>query len=601
MRLRAWLYNAFFVTALPALLIFWAGAMEGFVTLAPAPVSLGPPLLLAGGILLAWSMAVFVLETGHIPSNARSPSRRAIGGPYTVVSDPIYVGASLVAFGAAAWSESASGFWVVAPTLALSAASLVFGHEALRRPLLAEEEERSLLSLPEGSDGPPSLRQRFGSTLQIASWVLALELISVASGRAPVVSPILVVALAAPFLPWNDSTWTLRRALIGFHAAMLLAVLILAGPAPLFDSTASSSTLAAGAAIGGLAGARASSTDRRLRLLHVAMLAVAAALIAAIGSPPQLKAALLTTCISAICMPAHRLALLAAETIANSWSAVRIGPLRIINYAAYAFTATALGGLIFFSVVGTNAATAGLVITAFVVVSAGLWGQLVEFSGKLARPFGYYGALIGAFFGVSATAMLLDLSPWLLGAGLALAAPVVQAIGRLRCLVQGCCHGACVKEHTRGITYRRQQSRVLRIAKLGFQPVHPTPLYSIYANLAVLLVLWRLDMAGAMQTHVIAAYLIISGASRFIEEAYRGEPQTPKWQGLKLYQWLALAQGLAGIGLSLIPSSAMPVLTVPSSAHIIIASTMGLIAGGAMGADFPDSRRRFSQLTPRDL
>jgi prolipoprotein diacylglyceryltransferase len=299
-------------------------------------------------------------------------------------------------------------------------------------------------------------------------------------------------------------------------------------------------------------------------------------------------------------MSLHQVALHLAEVIANSWSAVTVGGLRIINYAGSAFAAAATGALIFFSVVGREAALAVLVIAVFVVTTAGLWGQVVEFSGRLARPFGYYGALIGAFLGVGAASILIDISPWLLGAGLALAAPVVQAIGRLRCLVQGCCHGARVCESTRGIVYRRKESRVLRLANLGFEPVHPTPLYSMYSNALILLVLWRLTAAGAMQTHVVAAYLIISGALRFIEEAYRGEPQTPSWQGLKLYQWLAIAQGLAGIALSSITSAAMPMQIPPSTANVLAALLVGLIAGAAMGADFPGSRRRFSQLTPTD-
>lgn len=98
-----------------------------------------------------------------------------------------------------------------------------------------------------------------------------------------------------------------------------------------------------------------------------------------------------------------------------------------------------------------------------------------------------------------------------------------------------------------------------------------------------------------------AAYLFISGALRFIEEAYRGEPQTPKWRGLKLYQWLAILQAVAGCGLSLVPSAPMPDFVAPSVANVLIALTMGLAAGAAMGADFPGSRRRFSQLTPTDL
>jgi hypothetical protein len=33
-------------------------------------------------------------------------------------------------------------------------------------------------------------------------------------------------------------------------------------------------------------------------------------------------------------------------------------------------------------------------------------------------------------------------------------------------------------------------------------------------------------------------YLILSGVLRFMEEAYRGEPQTRRLAGLPIYQWL---------------------------------------------------------------
>lgn len=603
--LRVWAYNAFFVVALPPLLAAWALASARVISLPAPPQQLGPPMLLAGVLLLVWGVASFMTETGVVPSNAAPPTRRATGGPYAVFSDPIYVGAALAAFGAAAWLGSAPGFWLVAPSLTLAAAALVFGREALMRPPLEQEKQRSLCSLPCGTDAAPTLRQRCGGALQIGAWITTIALIQLATGAEPRVPDASIIAasliaLLAPFAPWLRSTWALRRMLIAFHVAMIAGVVLFLGPAaPAQWGRAEWMPLAA--SIGVLAGAPASFGGAWRRLVYLACLAVVVAVALAASIATSLRSAAAVAIIAALCAPLHQVLLIGSEAIANSWSAIRIGPVRIINYAGYAFAAAAIGALIFFAVVGEKAIGAALIIAVCVVVSAGLWGQLVEFSGRLARPFGYYGALIGAFLGVALAAAALSLSPWLLGAGLALGAPVVQATGRLRCLVQGCCHGGRVNAAARGIVYRRPESRVLRIAKLGNQPVHPTPLYSIYANAFALLVLLRIAFAGAPQTAIIAVYLIVSGALRFIEEAYRGEPQTPRWRGLKLYQWLAVGQGLAGVALSLAPSEPMPPLTPPGAAEAAAALLVGVIAGFAMGVDFPRLRSRFSQLTPTDL
>jgi len=600
--LRIWLYNLFFVIALPIGLIAWA--RYAHVSLAPASLTVAVPLLTAGAALLAWAIASFILETGKAPSNADPPDQRVTGGPYAIFSDPIYVGFALAVFGAAAWFGSASGFWLVAPATALAAAALVFGHEALRRPPLKDERQRSLTSLPEGAEESPSLHQRFGAALQILAWFAALELLAIASGGGaelrPTELPWIVLAAAAPFVMRLSTVWDLRRMLIGIHVTLLIGGAAFAGPVHITAGLVPSAFVSA-ATVGAWLAAYALHRAIWRQRLYLFALAGAGVLLTLVPLAEETRVALTVAVLAAAALPTHGIALRTAEAIANSWSAVRLGPVRIINYAGYAFAAAALGALIFFAVVGERGLAAALIIAICVVVSAGVWGQLVEFSGKLARPFGYYGALIGAFLGVGVAAPITGASPWLLGAGLALGAPVVQAIGRLRCLVQGCCHGACVHAHARGIVYRRAESRVLRIAKLGGRPIHPTPLYSIYANALTMLVLWRLLEAGAAQTQLIAVYLILSGLLRFIEEAYRGEPQTPVWKGLRLYQWLAIGQTLAGVGMSLVPSAPMPTLTSPDAWTLAVSVAVGVIAGAAMGVDFPSARRRFSQLTPTDL
>lgn len=588
-----WLYNLFFVLALPLLLAAWASRVDAILDLPQAPPGIGAALTVLGAALMLWAIIVFMGETGVAPSNAASPKRRVIGGPYQVFSDPIYVGAALLAFGASALAHSGGGFWLVAPALSLGATALVFGREALIRPALPSESHRSLLSIPEGSQAPPTLRQRAGALLHIVAFVAVAELSRFSNtanlGPALVLASVggILIALAG-----TRSTWTLRRLLIGWWTAGAVLLASCAGPAPLLAAAWPVWTYGV-MALAALVGALMPASRRSLIVV-----AILAALVSM--APDGLRLPLGLAILAASALSLHNVLLRICQAIANSWAALQIGPFRIINYASYAFAGAAIGAGAFVVVVGDKGLAASIIIAACIVVSAGLWGQLVEFSGKLARPFGYYGALLGAFLGVGVAAAILQISPWLLGAGLVLGAPAAQALGRLRCLVQGCCHGRLVYHPSKGIVYKRPQSRVLRIAKLGNQPVHPTPLYSIYANAFVQILLVRLLLAGAPQTQLIGVYLVVSGSLRFIEEAYRGEPQTPVWRGLKLYQWLALAQAITGVAFTLLRSAPVPALSGLSIAGIGAALLVGSIAGFAMGIDFPGAKRRFSQLTPTD-
>ena len=67
-------------------------------------------------------------------------------------------------------------------------------------------------------------------------------------------------------------------------------------------------------------------------------------------------------------------------------------------------------------------------------------GAILE--GKLQSrvPFGFFGGLIGGTIGVFAAGALGG-DAWRLAGAISVAGPFAQATGRLRCLVQGCCHG----------------------------------------------------------------------------------------------------------------------------------------------------------------
>jgi prolipoprotein diacylglyceryltransferase len=75
---------------------------------------------------------------------------------------------------------------------------------------------------------------------------------------------------------------------------------------------------------------------------------------------------------------------------------------------------------------------------------------------------------------------------------------------------------------------------VCRLSPLGGVPAHPTPLYSILWNVVIALAVGRLWSLRAPLGFIAGVYLLLGGVGRFVEEAYRGEPQTPVHAGLRL-------------------------------------------------------------------
>jgi prolipoprotein diacylglyceryltransferase len=228
-----------------------------------------------------------------------------------------------------------------------------------------------------------------------------------------------------------------------------------------------------------------------------------------------------------------------------------------------------------------------------------MWAQLLEGSSKLLRPFGWYGGILGGIIG-ALTARMAGVPIVPLLAAFAIAAPWIQTLGRLRCLVQGCCHGRPATASA-GICYRHRRSRVTQLAHLAGTPIHPTPLYSIAADVVMGVILVRLRTLGASHTLVVGTFLMLGGIARFVEESYRGEPQTPTIAGLHSYQWLAIVSLVAGIVCTtLTPVPGPAGFMVPDARLVWAALGVAVVGGFAMGVDFPASNRRFSRLAAAD-
>jgi protein-S-isoprenylcysteine O-methyltransferase Ste14 len=635
------LYGAAWALVAPAGLVLWARATAGSVPLPPLHSPAAGMLLVAAGVLLMGSgMHGLAAYGGGLPMNAYPPPRLAQRGIYGWVAHPIYVGFVVAAAGAAIWGGSASGLWLVTPAAGLALAALVLGYERhdLRRRFGTLPRPRIALAAAE--PGPPLLRERLSiHVLVLLPWLLSYQALHLAGVPRDAATSYLPFEAAWPVLEWTQPIYASayamivltpflirsRAALRGFAVSGLVATAVVsliyiavpltAPPRPFEATTLSGQLLALERAMG--------HTVAAFPAFHVIWPLLAAAAwrsrgrgwsMVAHGWALLIAVSCITTGMHSLLDVAAALAIApllrepgriwtalrrAAERLANSWREWRIGPVRIINHGFYAGAGGALGAWIAGVVAGPELLAAVVVISMAGLLAAAVWGQCLEGSSVLLRPIGFYGGIAGGLAGVAALALLgLDWMAALLGFALAL--PWVQAAGRLRCLVQGCCHGGPTAAHV-GIRYAHSRSRVTQIAGLTGPPLHATPLYSLLGNVVTGVLLLRLQMLGAPAGIIVGGYFILNAVVRFVEESYRGEPQTPIVARLRVYQWLAVAGFLIGVAFTLAGPDAIPAAGAMADARVLGGALLvGVIGWFVTGVDFPGSNLPFSRLGPAD-
>lgn len=641
------LYGLLFAVVVPLGLAAWAAALAPIVPLPAVRWPVAGAAVVAGGvILLALGMADLVRHGKGLPMNAFPPPVFVRTGIYRWLRNPIYIGFGLMAAGVALVTGSAAGLWVVTPITVLAMLALVWGYE--RHDLLKRfgpaALEPVLTSLPAA---PPPVRPS-AHRVAVYLWVFAPWLVAYFSVQALGPAPDafrLEFPIEAhwPVLQWTEALYFsaylfvptapllaraaagLRRfAVAGIVGTFVVTVLWLVLPVVAanrpFEPTMVLGRLLAweqGSSRGVAAfpafhvlwpllvadlwadNARASGKPWWAFAGWAIAIAIAlSTLTTGMHTVPDVIAAV------ALYWPLRRpeatwaVVRAATERFANSWHEWRIGPVRIINYGLYAGAATGVGLLIAGMAIGDRAGAVTWV-GFWVLLGAGLWAQWLEGSSKLLRPFGWYGGVLGGVFG-ALTAGLAGVPIVPLLAAFACAAPFIQIFGRLRCLVNGCCHGGPAPAAI-GIRYVHRRSRVTALAHLAGIPIHPTPLYSILANIVIGLLLLRLRALGAADVLILGLYLILSGIARFVEESYRAEPQTKVIAGLHNYQWMAIGQVVAGILCTLLPAvPRVPGFATPTPLLLAGALIMAVLTGFAMGVDFPGSNRRYSRLAEAD-
>ena len=631
------LYAILFCAALPAGLVAWAAASGPSVGL-PAVDSpaIGAALAACGALVMLSGMAALVVYGKGLPMNAYPPERYVARGVYRLTPHPIYAGFSLACVGVAVATGSPAGLWLVSPAVILGCVALVYGFEKqdLERRF-PSASPRPLIALPADEPGAPSLADRLSVyVLVFLPWLVLYEAVGLIGVPPDAVVAYLPFEHALPVVEWTEAIYAsaypfallaplvartkrdLRRFSVlgaiatGLVTLLFVSVPLVAPPRPFepagwlgelllveraYDTPAAAfpSFHVVWALLAAWLYARSFPAARALWWGWAALVSASCVTTGMHAIVDVVGGALFFAFLVRIDAAWERARSL-AERVANSWREWRVGPVRVINHGVYG----GLGALVGLSIAGTllgpRALAPMLVIAASSLVAAAIWAQAVEGSPSLLRPYGWYGGLVGALVGAWISTWL-GADPWLLLAAFSVAAPWIQSAGRLRCLVQGCCHGR-ESDARVGIRYAHPRSRVCRLAHLAGVPVHPTPLYSILWNVVVGLLVARLWLVHAQLPMIVGVYSILAGLGRFVEESYRGEPQTPIRAGLRLYQWMAVASVVAGAIVTTVRDAARAPDVAWNWESLVVAACFAVLACAALGVDFPESNRRFARL-----
>lgn len=617
------LYGMIFLVAIPLLQVWWAKATEHIIRYPAVNSATGGVLVASAGLLLIlWGMFALKKFGNGLPMNAYPPGTYVSKGPYNIFHHPIYWGYGILSAGVSIYYGSASGLWLVTPVSILAMIALVLGYEKID---LAKRfkgaQTQTMTDIPLASNKAPLVSEKFAAAICVLAlivvgnfitWKLTKDTPSLFPGSLIIEkfpdsnTSYAAVLFIAVFTIIVSTKTALRRwmisSLIAISLSLYISLLLPSLGAQYFPATPASSSIPAVLFSTTIALTLVTAhyylgifPKYRLPLAVLTMIICGLQLISTDAVLINLLAGIFIYTCAVKYEAIWSWLRISSEKIANSWKEWTIGPVRIINHGFYVGLGAFLGILVGGFLVGSNYAW-GLLAFAFVVtVCSALWAQLIEGSEKLKRPFGYYGALAGIIF-ASLLVWAMGYNVWVLIGVISVFMPWVQAAGRLRCLVNGCCHGSEIHNAHIGIRYFHPRSRVCGLSHMKGKLLHPTQLYSILwlsFTGCILLALWD---NGLPYSFIFGAYLMLTGLGRFVEEAYRGEVQTPILNGLRLYQWAALFSFIIGIVMTTIPVTNAVVYPDYGWQTWLSAAIGGLFIFFSMGVDFPNSNYRFSRL-----
>lgn len=630
-------YGSIFCILLPLILFFWARQTDHIIQL-PLPYSPAIAIaLMSLGLLMIFTAMYNLWKKGKgLPMNAFPPKNYVHSGLYYFFHHPIYIGAVFLSFGTSLYFQSSSGFWFISPLFILLIIAFVLGFEnEVVQKSFQNAKHKTFFDFPEKNNTPTSWKDKCLIYVWIfIPWLLIYESFIFIGTPRDAIPTNIVFDNQIPFIDYSVVFYILLYPLVLIIPFFLrvnsktrelifdsiIGMLIIFYCYLVFPFVVNyqvieinnifSKLILLGRETDGATAALPSFhvfwalmvykyyswkfPKQKPLIFLISWLIILSCVTTKNHTLLDILFGIIAFYVTDYRVKIYRKILAFCEKISNSWREWRFGSVRLINHGFYA----ALGGFFGFMIMGYFLPDKYIIVYLIGIsgfVGAGLWAQWVEGSSVLLRPFGYYGSVIGVGVTLLCMAFFSDINGGYLLAVSSIAATVIQFFGRFRCLVQGCCHGKPTKE-VMGITFSHPKSRVNKISGLMGENLYPTQVYSMAANFIIFFILWRLVSLEMPSTFIAGVYLILSGSSRFVEEYLRGEPQTPYFLGMRMYQWLALLSIVMGIAFTCIASE--PLRAGSIQPQLILHSFLyALLVLFAYGIDFPKSNIRFSRLT----
>lgn len=174
----------------------------------------------------------------------------------------------------------------------------------------------------------------------------------------------------------------------------------------------------------------------------------------------------------------------------------------------------------------------------------------------------WYGGVIGVTVAVMLFTWLKKIPLLRFGDIMVPSCALGLAIGRIGCLLSGCCHGS-VCDLPWAIRYPQSH-------ETHGLPVHPVPLYETFLMLIVMAVLLKMDKNKPFEGYTTLWFFIFAGLVRFVLEYFRGDRLV--WieaLNLSASQVVSIAGIVAGLALLIFLGSRNKVLKAAGSHNSI--------------------------------
>jgi phosphatidylglycerol---prolipoprotein diacylglyceryl transferase len=129
----------------------------------------------------------------------------------------------------------------------------------------------------------------------------------------------------------------------------------------------------------------------------------------------------------------------------------------------------------------------------------------------------FYGGLIFGILGAIIVIKLRGLSIGVVLDSGGLALPASLAVARVGCFLNGCCYGKSTSLPW-GVTFPLSTQRTMG---MPVNPVHPTQIYELIMDLAILIILLSVYKKFRFRGEIMIAFIMLYAVARFINEFFR--------------------------------------------------------------------------------